>query len=366
MTRNLVVCCDGTNNEIAGDTTNVLRLYRCLMRGPEQIAFYDAGVGTVANVDRMTARGRMLSRRLDSAIGQSVRANVIDAYLFLVRHYQPGDRIFLFGFSRGAYTARAVAGMIRFLGLLRPELMNLAEIAWSVYSGDNADQSIKVRFSGGDRFRETFCLDDPVPIHFVGCWDTVSSFGWFSNLRTLPYTANNDFLRHVRHALAIDERRAMFGANHFRPATPDQHTSFKEVWFAGCHSDVGGGYEEKVAGLSMVSLDWMLREASGQDLQVDPSQRANVFRQPPLDPLGKAHESLKGGWHLAELIPLRRYSGTRGGKHWRPPHLWKRRTVTRYMPEATIPVLHDSLLQRMRSMPDYKPRNLPDKYEVET
>ncbi len=369
MSKNVIICCDGTTNEIAGDMTNVLRLYRCLDRRDDQICFYDCGVGTVANPDRMTQHGRQISRMVDSALGLSVRANALDAYRFLVQNYQPGDKIYLFGFSRGAYTVRAVAGMLHFLGLLRPELANLQELAWSVYSGENASQSVQLRFQGGNRFRKSFCIHDPVPIHFVGVWDTVSSFGWLGDLRTLPHTANNPSLLHVRHAVAIDERRAMFQANHFRPEKLKEDQSYKEVWFAGSHCDVGGGYEEKDGTVSKVPLEWMLTEATAQGLLLDQANKGHLLNSrpdhPPADPLGTVHESLAGMWHIAELLPMRKYRGDAGEKRWQPPHFWKRRTMQTFVPGCTRPTIHSSVVQRISQKPDYKPSNLPAEYDIE-
>lgn len=369
MPRNLVVCCDGTTNEIAGDTTNVLRLYRCLTRSDEQVAFYDCGVGTIANPDRVSQRGRGLSRAVDSALGLSVREHALDAYRFIVQHYRSGDQIYLFGFSRGAYTARAVAGMVHFLGLLRPELCNLQELAWSVYSGDNADQSVQQRFRGGNRLRKSFCIDEHVRVHFTGVWDTVSSFGWFGDLRTLPHTANNPSIAHVRHAVAIDERRAMFQANHFRPTSAGQHNTFKEVWFAGSHGDVGGGYPEEDGSLSKVPLEWILKEAKLHGLLVDETKRvhllANPPDHPPANPLGTCHESLVGRWHLAELIPVRHFSGDTGGHKWQWPHRWQRRRIQSHEPGRQNAVIHSSVVSRIAQLPSYRPGNLPDKYDVE-
>src|SRR4051812_4243729 len=132
MAKNIVICCDGTNNEIVGNQTNVLRLFRMLDRSPNQLLFYDAGVGTKADPTAQWPWRRMVRKRLDSAIGVSIRTHVLDAYRFLVEHFQPGDQVFLFGFSRGAYTVRALAAMIRNCGLLCPEFSNLADYAWAV------------------------------------------------------------------------------------------------------------------------------------------------------------------------------------------------------------------------------------------
>src|SRR5262245_66460078 len=134
MPKNIVVCCDGTDNEIATDSTNVLRLFRMLERDHRQVAYYDGGVGTLVDPAAISTVRKYFSRRLDAAIGLRVRENVIAAYRFLARTYEPGDRLYFFGFSRGAYTVRAVAGLIHFLGLVRPELENLATLAWAVYA----------------------------------------------------------------------------------------------------------------------------------------------------------------------------------------------------------------------------------------
>jgi uncharacterized protein (DUF2235 family) len=226
MARNIVVCCDGTDNEIATDSTNVLRLYRMLERDQRQATYYDAGVGTLVDPAAISLLRKYLSRRLDAAIGLRVRDNVIAACRFLARTYQPGDRIYLFGFSRGAYTVRAVAGLIHFLGLLRSELENLLPLAWALYANEAHVYPVSQRFAGGNRFNRCFGVTPKPPIHFLGAWDTVSSFGWFWNFQTLPHTAVNPSITHFRHALAIDERRACFPANLYFPQ-PEQEANCK-------------------------------------------------------------------------------------------------------------------------------------------
>ncbi len=399
MSRNLVVCCDGTNNEIAGDATNVLRLYRMLVRDEQQIAFYDGGVGTIPNADRITSWGRCISLGFDSAMGLSIRHHFLNAYRFIVRHYQPGDKIFLVGFSRGAYTARAVAGAIQMFGVLRPELEDLSELLWATYSGENPKSVAK--FQGGAVFRKAFAVQNStagtsaddlgVKIHCVGVWDTVSAFGTVWDMRSLPYTDHNPSIQHVRHAMAIDEHRSMFAAKPFLPHNWSQHLSFKQVWFAGVHSDVGGGYPElskekphvQEAALSKVSLEWMLRELIALDLKIDPVQRKHLTNagpdHPPADPLGMRHESLEKQWHLLELVPQRRYSAECQGVAWHCPNFWKHRTILVERDEqGTLisPVVHQSVIDRMDSGGDwthggklpvpYSPKNLPSERRVET
>jgi uncharacterized protein (DUF2235 family) len=179
MSKNIVVCCDGTDNEVATDSTNVLRLFRMLERDRRQVAYYDAGVGTLVDPAALSTFRKFLSRRLDAAIGLRVRENVIAAYRFLVRANEPGDRLYFFGFSRGAYTVRALAGLIHFLGLLRPELENLATLAWAVYANEANVYTVSRRFAGGNRFNRCFGVAPKPEIYFLGAWDTVSSFGWF-------------------------------------------------------------------------------------------------------------------------------------------------------------------------------------------
>jgi uncharacterized protein (DUF2235 family) len=360
MPKNIVVCCDGTDNEIATDSTNILRLFRMLKRDERQLAYYDGGVGTLVDPEAISVWRKYLSRRLDAAIGLRVRENAMAAYRFLARIYEPGDLIYLFGFSRGAYTVRAVAGMIHFLGLLRPELENLTTLAWALYANEGHVYTVSRRFAGGNRFQRCFGVMPKARIHFVGTWDTVSSFGWIWDFQTLPFTANNLSIVHIRHALAIDERRACFPENLFSPSE-EQRPNCKQVWFAGVHADVGGGYPEQEATLAKVPLAWMLREAETLGLLIDDDQRQYLLdsknKRPP-DPCGPLHESLTGFWKLLELIPRRSWDRDAKAMRWQGPHRGRRRKIM----EASV--LHASVLERMHCL-KYSPPNLPKEYSVE-
>lgn len=363
--RNIVICLDGTTNEVAGDSTNVLRLYRCLVRDAEQICYYDAGVGTVADAGALTAEGRRLSKRFDSATGRTVRENAIKAYRFLLSRYQPGDKIYLFGFSRGSYTAKAVAGMIRFLGLAQPELDNLAPLAWAVFSDDDASLKLKNRFQGGARFKKVFAVEPETRIHFAGLWDAVSSFGAFWDFKTLPFTANNDAIDHIRHAMAIDERRAFFKANLFGSNAGSPQGSTKQVWFAGAHCDVGGGNKEVDDSLAKVAFQWLLMEAMGQGLRINKPAADEILRggtrnRSHPNPLGKLNESLRGTWWLAEAVPYRSYNHDADAVRWNLPNLGGRRFI------ADDSVVHESVVLRMKDAQlRYAPANLPKNYTVE-
>jgi len=358
--KNIVLCCDGTDNEVATDSTNVLRLFRMLERDERQVAYYDGGVGTLADPAAISIFQRYLSRRLDAAIGLRVRDNVIAAYRFLARTYEPGDQIYFFGFSRGAYTVRAMAGLMHFLGLVRPELENLAPLAWAVYANEAHAYTVSPRFAGGKRFNRCFGVRPKPTIHFVGAWDTVSSFGWFWNYQTLPHTTVNPSIGHFRHALAIDERRACFPESLFRP-DEEQQLHCKQVWFAGVHADVGGGYPEKEATLAKVSLVWMLREAEQLGLLINASEREyllNSKTKPVTNPCGPIHESLAGFWKAIEYLPRRGWDEPAGRMRWQGLHCGRRRTI---QPGST---LHASVLERQKKL-GYAPPNLPAEFGVE-
>ena len=364
--KNIVICCDGTNNDVSGDSTNVLRLYRSLKRNREQLAYYDSGVGTLPDPTRITRLAGMVYQSIDSAIGKSVQDNCCQAYQFLARHYEPGDRIFLFGFSRGAYTVRALAGMVHFLGLVRPELDGLAALAWTLFNEKD--------FAAGNRFRHSFSVSpfDPTRIHFVGVWDTVSAFGWITSLRTVPFSANNPSIDHVRHAVSIDEHRASFRENLFRPKKPDQHQSFKQIWFAGAHCDVGGGYpdpkrksDKPENGLEKIALEWMYREAGDQGCMLSDNQiafflgkkKSGVPQSEP-DPTSIAHRSTKRLWHLLEFVPRRQWDHDLNPERmrWFLPNVYRRRKI----PEDAV--LHPSVKIKLDEDDSYHPKNLPRSY----
>jgi len=250
--------------------------------------------------------------------------------------------------------------MIHFLGLLRPELENLAILAWAIYADEGNAYKVSPRFAGGNRFHRCFGVSPKPTVHYMGVWDTVSSFGWIWNFRTLPYTADNPSITHIRHALAIDERRACFPANLFFPQE-GQRPNCKQVWFAGVHADVGGGYPEPQAALAKVSLAWMLHEAEALGLQVSPTECARLMGskgKPLPDPCGPIHESLAGLWRLMEYLPRRSWDGTLKRMCWQGLHRGRRRPI-----EAGS-VLHASVLERMDKI-GYSPTNLPEDYGVE-
>ena len=350
MGRNIVLCFDGTNNQYAATNTNVVKLYAMLDRNADdQLTYYQPGIGTFAPPGVWGKTKRWFITRLDLAVAWLLEDHVTDGYRFLMRYYQPGDKIFIFGFSRGAYTARAVAAMIYKVGLLTPGNEELLPFAWHMFKREKNEELY-------DGFRHTFSRN--VPIHFLGLWDTVSSVGWMWNPQALQFTANNPGVEIVRHAIALDERRAYFPTNLWGH-DPKMPTDVEQVWFPGVHCDVGGGYIEREAGLSKITLKWMVEKAEASHLRFNQTARDIIL--PAHDtaeyvapnPAAMQHESLRGCWWLAEYFP-KPYKDPAAGfaTHWRI-HARKHR----YVPPGSK--IDPSVFERMKSVPSYQPPNLP-------
>ena len=349
MPKNIIICCDGTNNQIARDLTNVLRTYKVASRTPTQLTFYDCGVGTLPVPWAGGQLGQKLSLLKGLASGAGFMDNITDAYRFLMSCYEEGDKIFLFGFSRGAFTARALAGMLNSVGLLRPESENLVRYAqkyWQKIGHGSVCSDFKAMMSR------------PCPVHFVGVWDTVGSVGYPNQFRTFPYTMENPGVQFVRHAVAIDERRCFFRQNLMFASKSNPHQSIKNVWFAGVHSDVGGGYPAQEAGLPKIAFEWMMREAVAAGMQVNQaslSDEINLRGAPP-DYTAQQHESLKGAWLLAELLPVKSYNWDSKQKEWRLP-LGAARNAWRHADRPEV-FLHQSVIDRIKTVASYRPPNI--------
>jgi uncharacterized protein (DUF2235 family) len=345
MPKNIVVCCDGTANELATAPTNVLKFFYTLVKNSTQLVYYQPGLGTMEAPGALSFIAKQWSRLVGKVFGAGLESNICNAYAFLINHFEPGDRIFLIGFSRGAYTVRAVAGLIYSFGLIRKENENLIIYAIRLLSALQSEKPGRISpnaFKAVDTFKENFAFATP-EIWFVGVWDTVQSVGWSQNV-LIPYTANNPKLRIGRHAIAIDERRAFFRPNLWRSAGTGGQTDLKQVWFPGVHCDVGGGYPEAESGLSKVPLEWMLREAASAGLLTDLARvnavlgRADGGYVPP-DPKAAMHESLTPAWWGAEFVSKRHYNWVRQ-KQERRLNLFRRRTI----PDGSM--IHDAAYQR--------------------
>lgn len=293
--KRIAIFCDGTWNRPdqvhhgVACPTNVVKLHRALPPtahdGVQQLAFYEEGVGT-GRFDRV--RGGMF--------GLGLSANVRKCHAFLTDHYTPGDALYLFGFSRGAFTARSLAGLIGNSGIVRPEHKDRLTEAYKMYQ-DRVDPAKKPSGDAARRFREAYTYGDVTPIRLIGVFDTVGALG--IPLRVAALTKRWSFhdvrlgahVHAAAHALAIDERRGPFLPTLWEqqeeaPPTQQLH----QVWFAGVHSDVGGGYPDH--GLGDLALRWMTQQANDAGLDVHPSA------QP--DALAPQHESYKSFYRLTK------------------------------------------------------------------
>ena len=245
MPKTIVICCDGTNGQFSLQNTNVVRLYSLLDHGPlRQATFYDPGLGTMGAMGAWTPWAQQFTKLLGLAFGYGLKDRIGCAYEHLMSAYEEGDRIYLFGFSRGAYTVRALAALLHMFGLIRKGNENLVPYVTNMF-GRGSEQV----FALARRFKPAFSRE--CPIHFLGLWDTVKSVGWIYDPRSLPYTTDNPSVSIVRHAVSIDERRCFFRQNLWK-ASPGQDV--QQLWFAGVHSDVGGGYPENQSGLANIAL----------------------------------------------------------------------------------------------------------------
>ncbi|KAF9554064.1 hypothetical protein CPC08DRAFT_713209 [Agrocybe pediades] len=286
--RTLVLCFDGTHDEFDEDNSNVVNFFRMLRKdsSEDQMVYYQAGIGTYTMPHIRGSLREKWYKVKDAMLGVHLDNHVMGGYKFLMQNYRIGDRISLFGFSRGAYTVRVLASMLFKVGLLAKDNQEQIAFAYRMFSRGDWEGIIQCR-----EFKKTFSID--VHIDFIGLWDTVGSIGFIrGDFKTL-----STHVRCVRHALALDERRVRFEPTFFTLPTREElmmglnwgekaHTSkpkkkkgettqtiedkdydprkfdLEEVWFAGCHADVGGGSVTNNTrnSLSRIPLRWMVRE----------------------------------------------------------------------------------------------------------
>ncbi|MGO4564017.1 DUF2235 domain-containing protein [Rhizobium sp. 2YAF20] len=409
MAKNIVILFDGTSNEISADRTNILRLFGVLQRTDTQIVYYDPGVGTFGAANAWSDAYRKTVEVWGLATGWGLDQNVKDAYRFIVENYEhgpldsdgnsvgAGDRLYIFGFSRGAYSARVLAGFIHSLGLMSKYHLNLLDYAYNTYKGigqseqrDNpahsvADNDPPSAFATMRLYERTLRTYRP-SIKLLGLFDTVSSVivsgKWFPQLQTLPFTRHNPSVECVRHAMAIDERRTMFNplpwvigqpywGGPFKPAQ-SKPQDVKEVWFSGVHGDVGGGYPEKESSAIKIPLAWMISQTGTMGLDysaktVDELVFGRNLGKPylPLDALAPLHDSMNFAWKMLEYLP-RRVPETSWRKRGNTQGIYLPISDRRFIPDGAT--VHQSVLDRSdRSPPTtpYAPPNLPQNFAIE-
>ncbi|WP_406168183.1 DUF2235 domain-containing protein [Streptomyces canus] len=369
MAKRLVICCDGTwNLADQPSKTNVAKVALAVRRrsavGMEQRVYYHSGVGT-----------NRRERLSGGAFGVGLSRNVLDAYRFLIHTYEPGDTLYLFGFSRGAFTARSLAGLVHNCGILRPEQAYRIDEAWALYRS-RADKPTSV---AATLFRRAYSYE--TEIRFVGVWDTVGSLGipvpapgflqplvdrfnhrWAFHDTTLSKSVNGAF-----QALAVDEERSAFPPTLWRQdEDAAEGQELRQVWFSGVHTAVGGG--EKDSGLSDITLLWMVRQAARYDLEfdfrvlseqgpdtMDPDQCVDFAVQP--NPMGPWDPSRKGFYRIFK--PLHRPIGQEkdeqgrlvGHEYLADTVLLRRKDDADYRPPALESYLKETGEQYVETVP---------------
>jgi uncharacterized protein (DUF2235 family) len=333
--KRIVLCFDGTWNtpDDSGDVdantaTNVHRLYQAVLDrdggGIEQRAWYQAGVGT-----------RWYNRISGGVAGVGLTRNLLDGYKRLIELYQDGDQIFIFGFSRGAYTARSLGGLIRNCGVLREPRARLINEAHQIYRtrGDGAD-SEQAR-----AFRSRFARE--VEIECLGVWDTVGALGIplrsfdFFNRQFYEFhdTRLSGAVRNAFQALALDEHRQPYQATMWDPSSrPGQR--LEQAWFPGAHANVGGGYRNDRQ--AEIALAWMMDRAAECGLAFDPAKRPALSDPHWSEDLKDSFaEFLRGLFRLVS----KRYYRPVGATHFGDE------------------TLDEAALQRFKRRADYRPSN---------
>jgi len=297
MSKRIIFCSDGTWDS-SGNNTNVYKIYKAMPTTAEQVPFYDDGVG---------ANQLPIEKLVGGAFGAGLFQKIKDGYTKIAHSYEKGDEIFLFGFSRGAYTARSLAGMIAICGLPTANFTDdVVNTAFDAYRNRDQREALLAQLN------KTCDMFD-AKLTMVGVWDTVGSLGIpaiFGGVSPLLYgfldTNLHPDVLNAYHALAIDERRAEFPATLWTLTVPPPAGQIVEqAWFVGVHCDVGGSYSADPDGtaLSDLTLAWMMSKASALGLQFAPEEAVKYTL--PMDPkfaLDQKHES----WNPLWIFPKRR------------------------------------------------------------
>ncbi len=363
MSKNIILLSDGTGNSAAkANKTNVWRLYRTLqLNNGDQIALYDDGVGS---------QEFLPLKLIGGVFGWGLKRNVLQLYEYLCRNYNDGDRIYMFGFSRGAFTVRTLAGFIGASGLVG-EFRNEADLHKKAL--DQYDVFRKVHFEHRIKewIRNKLGIEKVTPekgvvpdIEFLGVWDTVAAYAlpidelaraWDIFLHPLRFP-DQDLMPGVHkacQALALDEERQTFFPLIWNEETEEKDASgederIEQVWFCGVHSDVGGGYAKDE--LAHVTLDWMIAkvEASPHQLKFIEGERQRIAD------LANAHGTLHDS-----------RSGLGAYYRYRPRLLSSLCNDGINKVFVTRPKIHESALERIgeRVVP-YSPTGLSEEFEI--
>lgn len=354
MKKRIIICSDGTWNspEEKSDgrvcNTNVLKMARAVVPYDKeskihQVSFYDAGIGSESV--------GFIEKKLRGGTGWGIRKNIADCYRFLAHNYAKGDELFLFGFSRGAYTVRLLSGLLDHVGILtKQDLDHLPQIL-DYYRGSQKKRN-KAKFRA---IRELITTNHKPSIDLLGVWDTVGALGiptpilrkltrrWvgFSDVHLCKNVAR------AYQAMAIDECRPPFAPSIWDGGDPKQH--LEQVWFTGVHSDVGGGYRNN--DLSLIALDWMTRRAMEAGLKLDDAYLDSLIPAAESEQraLAAQHDSMNAGYRALAWWnkKIGRLTRTESPEH---------RPIGRWLNYGEM--VHDSVLTRLQQDDSYRPVNL--------
>lgn len=345
--KRLVIFCDGTWNKPDCEEDGVPTPSN-VVRSAIHIAKYDGDIPQVIFYDLGVGCGNWFDRIVGGAFGDGLEENIHDAYRFLIANYSLGDEIYLFGFSRGAFTARSIGGMVRKCGILRRNASHMYIEATRFYRNEFAPGSPQAT-----AFRRQYSIagEADIDIRFVGVWDTVGSLGipkdgGVAEQYKFHDTELSGCVRNAFHAVAIDEQRRPF-----QPALwsykPKPGQTVQQMWFAGVHSDVGGGYASEQAAL--IPLQWILEKAAETGLKLD--EEAQAAYPMPQNPTAPLHESRKGIYKL------------QSGVH-RVIGRVKQPFDSTYLDEDDLTQdIHPSVLVRWDSDASYRPPGLRDYFK---
>ncbi len=342
--KRIAIFCDGTwetpDENVDGKLcqTNVVKMANALSEtsddGKTQLLYYETGIGS---------EGNLTERIYDGATGYGISENILKAYRFIIKNYEAGDELFFFGFSRGAFTVRSLAGLIRNSGILKRENIELIPRAYSLYQSRKPEH--QPREVEATLFRRTFAVAEMTKIKFIGVWDTVGALGnplflngVVSRKNGFHDTDLSTRIENAFHALAIEEKRKNFQATLWHQQKGCGNQVLEQMWFPGTHGDVGGGYID--SGLSDITLSWMLEKAQGCHLKFD------LIPVNP-DAMAAKHESYTGFYKLL------------------PPYFRPMGQVIQGKGNTNESV-YPSVIERFRKDPTFRPKNLVDYFKTRT
>ncbi|GAC1389425.1 MAG: DUF2235 domain-containing protein [Ginsengibacter sp.] len=357
--KKIVVCCDGTwskpGNIDQGVVveTNVEKIYKAITSGSIeclQMKFYGQGVGTGFSIQDHLFGG---------SFGKGLDTNIQDAYKFIMWNYKQGDELYLFGFSRGAYTVRSLAGLIRNCGIMKPEYLHLVMEAYHLYR-----DRTELTHPDSDMmksFKTFYGIENETEIKFIGVWDTVgalgipvSLFNWYNIRYEFHDIKLSSYVKYAYHALAVDEKRKLF-----KPAlwevkenTANREQVCEQVWFPGVHCNVGGGYAD--SGLSNLTLLWMIEKAQNTGLLFDEA----TLKAIKAESCAEIRNSIRG---VFKFTPKQLRAINKG--------IIKKKDVSGKLIDVkaiTNESLHYSCVERYFKIKGYKPKNLYLAYQQPT